>query len=110
MNAKEFIKDNWQTMSDVELAKYLGYTHYHIQKLRCQLRLRRYDLKVVDKEFIAKVCEYYANDISIVKIAKIFGKPPNIISKMITKYWFRLKKSEDTITLVMDSKANYYQI
>lgn len=103
---EKFVKENFNTMSDIQMSEVLKISPRQIQTYRLRYQSRRQS-SLKSKENIAIATELFANGISMVEIGRRFNVHSSTISTLMSKVFFYKKRSFDTITVVAESKINY---
>lgn len=107
----DYIKMAMKYFDDVKIGKMLGVTAKTIYNRRARLGLLRKsgvkDQAEIDTQKIALIIEWFANGMSIETCASKFKLPTAHVSLLIKLHFKTLKKSKNTITLLIESKLNF---
>lgn len=107
LERKEYIANNWQQMTDYEIGKSLDLSSGSVTNLRVRMGLIRKPLIEVKSSVKAYIIESFFNDIPTRIMCKMTSLPRDKVIEIIGKNCFYVKRSYNTITMVMDSKVNY---
>lgn len=99
-----FIRRNWQIMSDESLCRETKIPLSSIQKIRNRFGLSRFKYKVSDNSTKAYVCELYTSEMPVKEIAGIVGKSITGVHDIISKCLFGFPLTEITEIRVFKSK------
>lgn len=101
-----FIKENWQSITDYEMGLHLDLSFGSIVAYRTWLKLYREHRFVIRKEIKAQIAEQFFNGVPLLDISRTFGIAVSGVSRFISNDMFFKKKSEETEILVKQSKIN----
>ena len=104
---RNFIADNWKEMDDYNMGKYLDLSKGSVTMLRVKMGLVRRVIIDVPVKTKAYIIECFFNDIPLKQVSKTTKISYHKVSEIIHNNCFFIKRSYNTVTLVMDSKANY---
>ena len=103
----DFIKSNYKKMDDVSIGVMFGLSKKAIYNRRVKMDLRFYAKHAHSKDLISNILHLFSNNHTIAAIARITRRKPHQINKVLYDNFFVKKKSEKTITLILESKINY---
>lgn len=103
-----YVKRAFPLATDKEMSNHLQISVSLVRQIRSKLGLKRERWDEVGKERIAVILEFFANGKTVRYISQVTNMDVGKINRLIENYWFTKQRSYNTITLVMESKANYY--
>lgn len=95
-------------MDDKQLGNLTNLSERSVQRYRMELNLQKSRFSIKDKAGIALVIELFANGSTVAQIARLTGCYGQLISNLIERHWLFKKRELTTITLVLESKINFF--
>jgi len=105
---EEYVKKVFPLATDKEISNHLQISVSLVRQIRSKLGLKRERWTDVGKDRTAVILELFANGKTIKYISQVTNMDVGKINRLIENYWFTKQRSYNTITLVLESKANYY--
>lgn len=103
-----YVTSNWRNESDEVMAEKLGLKPLYVAKIRGYHKLSRYkNAERTPVNDVAKMIEMFANGSTVVAICRKFNVGNRTVNTLIQTHYYRLPRSYNTVTLVLESKLNY---
>lgn len=102
---KQYIKDNWMTNTDQDIALHIGRGQECVSKYRRALGLTRYEYSLKLNSTKALICELHVSGKSMEHIQAVVGKRPYDISKVLIKCLSVIPLTDRSKVVVLKSKV-----